>query len=167
MCVNKKKQIKAIDLSCFCRTRVIGHASTVATKYKKSEANHTWMTPPPKLSLRACKNSEGKPIILPSQSITNDSNSVQAGLEAFSAQYMETYRPMINGNGLINLEIDNMSWCIIVKSDATLLPKWSPNNRWRRLAYRPTTRGKNSEPGNKRACRGSASESPAIEMITI
>ena len=123
VCKQKKKQIKAIDLSCFCRTRVIGHASTVATKYKKSEANHTWMTPPPKLSLRACKNSEGKPIILPSQSITNDSNSVQAGLEAFSAQYMETYRPMINGNGLINLEIDNMSWCIIVKSDATLLPK--------------------------------------------
>ena len=109
VCKQKTKQIKAIDLSCFCRTRVIGHASTVATKYKKSEANHTWMTPPPKLSLRACKNSEGKPIILPSQSITNDSNSVQAGLEAFRAQYIETYRPMINGNGLIKLEIYNMS----------------------------------------------------------
>jgi hypothetical protein len=49
------------------------------------------MTPPPKLSLRACKNSEGKPIILPSQSITNDSNSVQAGLEACDG-------PAIGGN---------------------------------------------------------------------
>jgi hypothetical protein len=38
VCKQKTKQIKAIDLSCFCRTRVIGHASTVATKYKKSEA---------------------------------------------------------------------------------------------------------------------------------
>ena len=41
-----------------------------------------WITPPPGLWGLVCRNSSGRPIILPSQSITIVSSSVQAGLEA-------------------------------------------------------------------------------------
>ncbi len=71
------------------------HERKYTSSGEKNKSNPTWMTPPPKLSLRACKNSEGKPIILPSQSITNDSNSVQAGLEACDGPAIGD--PMING----------------------------------------------------------------------
>ena len=41
-----------------------------------------WMTPPPSLLEAECRKSSGRPIILPSQSITITSSSVQAGLDA-------------------------------------------------------------------------------------
>ncbi|KAH3866453.1 hypothetical protein DPMN_029517 [Dreissena polymorpha] len=40
------------------------------------------MTPPPMVCLLLCRNSEGRPIIFPNQSITIVSSSVAAGLDA-------------------------------------------------------------------------------------
>ena len=45
------------------------------------------MTPPPMVCSLLCKKSDGSPIILPSQSMTMVSNSVQAGLDAWNKKH--------------------------------------------------------------------------------
>ena len=48
-----------------------------------------WMTPPPGVFGLRCKKSSGSPIIIPSQSMTMVSSSVQAGLEAFEGSRLK------------------------------------------------------------------------------
>ena len=49
------------------------------------------MTPPPMVCSLLCKKSDGSPIILPSQSMTMVSNSVQAGLDAWNRKQTLEY----------------------------------------------------------------------------
>ena len=86
-----------------------------------------------------CRNCEGKPIILPSQSITKDSNSVQAGDDAhLKIRWSPNKYCMAYGKGFTWIR---GSWC-------------------RLQACLQGGRGRSWGRGSRRACEGTASGSP-------
>ena len=71
-----------LDVPVCCTYLLMASVRPARRQTKVDSLAVVWMTPPPSLLEAECRKSSGRPIILPNQSITITSSSVQAGLDA-------------------------------------------------------------------------------------